>query len=78
MRTRGLNNNNNNNNARWGIARKMSKARNILNRKKTIKKKKKYSFKLQDGVPSSIYDLSGTDTTCLTWIQKENSIFGVY
>ena len=48
-----------------GRARRM-KHINTLNRKKTIKKRKKKNLKLKGGVSSSIYDLTGTEAACLT------------
>ena len=39
---------------------------NILNRKKTIKKRKKNDLKLKGGISSSIYGLTGTEAACLT------------
>jgi len=44
----------------------MKQTSNILNRKKTIKKRKKNNLKLKDGVSSSQYDRTGTEAACLT------------
>jgi len=39
---------------------------NILDRKKTIKKRKKNNLKLKRDLSSSTYDLTGTEAACLT------------
>jgi hypothetical protein len=44
----------------------MKHTKNILNREKTIKKRKKNNLKLKGGVSSSVYDLTGTEAAGLT------------